>query len=69
MIGWKAMEDSKITPRFQTMVVPGRLMVPLTKRRSLFSMEQNETEVNAQVTLAIDHLPVRKFTSVVTSEK
>lgn len=32
-------------------------------------MEQNETEVNAQVTLAVDHLPVRKFTSVATSEK
>lgn len=33
-------------------------------------MEKNETkQVNAQVTLAVDYLPVRKFTTVVTSEK
>lgn len=57
MIGWKAMEDSKMTPRFQTLVVPKRLMVPLTKRWSLFSMRKNEAEeVNAHVTLAKHHL-------------
>lgn len=70
MIDWKATGDSKITPRFQSLMVPGRLMVPLTKRRSLFSMEKNETkQVNPQVTLAVEYLPVRKFTTVVTSEK
>ena len=55
--GWKTIEDSKLTPRFQTVVVPGREMVPLTKRGYSFLMEKTETEeVNAHVTLAIDHL-------------
>lgn len=38
--------------RFQTPVVPWRLMVPLTKRKSLFSMEKNKTkEVTSHITL------------------
>ena len=44
--------------------------MPLTKRRSLFSMEKNETkEVNTHGTFVLGHLPVKKFTAVVTSEK
>lgn len=70
MLVWTAMEDAKMTPGFQTLVVAGRLTVLLTKRRSLFSMEKNEAKkVNAHVTLAVDHLPVKKFTAMVTSEK
>ena len=69
MIGWKAMEDSKRTPRFQTLMVPERLMGPLIPpppKKSLFSMEKNETgEVNACVT----RLLVTKFTAAMTSEK
>lgn len=53
-----------MTPRFQTLMVPGRLMVPLMKRWSLFSMEKYETEeVNSHVTLAIDHLHYRIHSS------
>lgn len=53
-----------MTPRFQTLVVPERLMVLLMKRWSLFSMEKNETEeVNARVTLAIDHLHYKTHSS------
>lgn len=70
MIVWKAMGDVKMTPRFQTLLIAGRLMVPLTKRRSLFSTEKNETkEVNTHGTFILGHLPVKKFTAVVTSEK
>ena len=58
-----------MTPRFQTLLIAGRLMVPLTKRRSLFSMEKNEMKENTQGTFVLGHLPVKKFTAVVTSEK
>lgn len=70
MLVWTAMEDAKMTPGFQILVVAGRLTVVLTKRRSWFSMEKNEAkEINAHVTLAVDHLPVKKFAAMETSEK
>ena len=54
------MEDAKMTPGFQTLVVAGRLTVLLTKRRSLFSMEKNEAkEVNAQASLVAQWLRIR----------
>ena len=60
MLVWTAMEDAKMTPGFQTLVVAGRLTVLLTKRRSLFSMEKNEAkEVNAQASLVAQWLRIR----------
>ena len=59
MIVWKAMGDVKMTPRFQTLLIAGRLMMPLTKRRSWFSMEKNETkEINTHGAFVLGHLPV-----------
>ena len=43
--------------------------MPLTKRRSLFSMEKNEMKENTHGAFVLGHLPVKKFTAVVTSEK
>lgn len=40
------------------------------KKEVLFSMEKNEAkEVNTHGTFILGHLPVKKFTAVVTSEK
>ena len=70
MIVWKAMGAVKMTPRFQTLLIAGRQMMPLTKKRSWFSMEKSETkEVNTHGAFVRGHLPVKKFTAVVTSEK